>query len=353
MSITFENEVAIRISGERFRFWDSMTLSRRIDSMDILQLGAPFDSGDRVYRDTFRPLLFRPISADVNDEDFFTGTISPIDPTMTATESTSGIGAYSLPGVLDKCTVPISSLPVQFSGLTLHEIAAKLLDPFDIEIDARVGAGDVFKKVAFNPSQKILPFLTGLAQQRNQIMSSSEIGDLIFWQGIDDAQCVADLRQGESPLLTVTPQINPDEYYSEITGIKTTKVGSKVRKSFTAFNPMLAAEPVFRPYIFEVDDARDGDLETAVNAKLARMFANAVKYSATVATWRDPNGALWAPNTIVRLTAPDAMIYNPYDFLVTGIDFRQTAREETAALELAIPGAFAATANPGALPWDE
>ena len=81
------------------------------------------------------------------------------------------------------------------------------------------------------------------------------------------------------------------------------------------------------------------------------MFANVAAYSVTVATWRDPDGKLWAPNSLVTLLAPGAMIYKEYMFLIRSVEFSRGTDGEVALLSLVMPEAFAGDV-PESLPWD-
>ena len=82
------------------------------------------------------------------------------------------------------------------------------------------------------------------------------------------------------------------------------------------------------------------------------MFANMVTYEVRVATWRDPGGKLWEPNTSIILEAPDAMIYSEYEFIIKTVDFSRDSKTKAAILTLIIPGSFSGKI-PEALPWDE
>jgi prophage tail gpP-like protein len=85
---------------------------------------------------------------------------------------------------------------------------------------------------------------------------------------------------------------------------------------------------------------------------LGRMVASVATYTVEdLPTWRDPAGKLWAPNTTIMITAPGAMIYKETELLIRAIKFKQTGDEETATLELVLPGSFGGT-QPKALPWD-
>lgn len=342
------DEVAILIEGVRFRFWDKVRIVRALDTMDIVEFGAPFEVDLPRFKETFRPFSYPKIQVTVGGTLFFTGTGVGIVPVVSNDERVVTVSAYSTPGVLGDCTAPASSYPLEFDGLTLREIAQDLVKVFSIGIDFRDDPGDVFDRVSLEPGQKILPFLTGLAQQRNLIIASTPEGDLLFWKGLEDGTPVARLSQGFSPLLSVTPFFSPQAYFSSITGIEPVYIGLG-GSQFTVQNPRLLG--VTRPFTFGASDTIEGGVEAAVQAKAGRMFGNMAAYSIRVDTWRDPAGNLWEPNTIVSLHAPGAMVYQEYKFVIRTIEFDRTSTKESAILNLVIPGSFSGKV-PDSLPWD-
>lgn len=349
-----ENEVAILIDGERFRFWDSVRITRSIDAMDIIEFSAPFESEAPGFRETFRPFSFKNMVVTVGGDPLFTGTMIAVNPVLENASKTLSIGGYSLPGVLNDCTPPASMFGKQGSKLQtddqgLREIATTLAAPFGISVEFLADQGSTFERVAIEPGKKILPYLTKLAQQRNLIISSSSRGKLIFLQSSDGGQPVAKLQQGSAPVLSVTPFFSPQEYYSHITGIEPVFLGFG-GSQFPVKNPHLLG--IVRPFTFNIPDTLDADIEQAVEAKVGRMFGNMASYSVSVATWRDPSGNLWEPNTSITLLAPDAMIYTSYEFIIRSIEFSKDSATETATLNLMIPGSFSGKI-PEVLPWDE
>jgi len=344
-----EDEVAILIDGKRFRFWDKVRITRAIDTMDTVEFGAPFDSEAPGFKQTFRPFSFKTVVITVGGEPLFTGTMVAVNPVLENGQKIISISGYSLPGVLNDCTSPASSFPLEFDNQGLREIATALAVPFGVSVEFKADQGAVFERVASEPGKKVLAFLTELAKQRNLIISSSSRGKLVFLQSSDGGQPVARLQQGIAPVLSVTPFFSPQEYYSHITGIEPVVVGL-AGSQFTVKNPRLLG--VTRPLTFNAPDTLDADVKSAVEAKSGRMFGNMASYSIRVATWRDPSGKLWAPNTSIKLLAPDAMIYKEYEFIIRSIEFSRDRATETATLNLVIPGAFSGKI-PGALPWDE
>lgn len=343
-----QNEVAILIDGTRFRFWTSMRLTRAVDAVDTLELAAPFDPDAPGVRDTFRPFSFKSLTVLVGGVARFTGTLVGVTPSVGNDGKTLEISGYSVPGVLNDCTAPASAYPLEFNNMALPEIAAAIIKPFGLRAEFTAPGGAKFERAAAGASDTVLSFLTDLAQQRGLIISSTPDGALLFQQSARPGKPVATLRQGAAPVISVSPSFSPQQYYSHITGLESVALGSE-GSQYTVKNPHLAG--VIRPLTFQSPDVQGGDLPAAVAAKAARMFANMAAYSVQVSTWRDPSGALWAPNTTVVLQAPGAMVYKDYEFIVRGVRFEKTATAETAELDLVLPGAFESKL-PEVLPWE-
>lgn len=343
-----ENEVAVLIDGSRFRFWDSVRITRSIDAMDTVEFGAPFDPNAPGMRETFRPFSYKSLDINVGGAPLFTGTLIGIDPVLSQNSTTIAASGYSLPGVLNDCTPPPSSFPLEFNGQDLRGIAGSIAGDFGLAVEFPDGAGPVFERVACDPGQKALAFLIDLAKQRNFIVRSSPAGALVFFQPGQAGVPVARLRQGASPVLSVTPRFNPQQYHSHVTGIEPVTVGTGGGQ-YTVRNPRL--QGVIRPITFTAQDTEGGDVTAAVEAKAGRMFGSMASYSVEVSTWRDTNGDLWEPNTTVTLEAPDAMVYSEYSFTVRSVAFDHDGTQETATLDLVIPGSFSGQ-QPEALPWE-
>ncbi len=343
-----EDEVAILIDGVRFRRWSTVRIIRSLDAMDIVEFGAPFDEELPGFREAFRPFSYKDLAVTVGGSPLFTGTMVAVSPVLDTDRRSVSVSGYSKPGVLNDCTAPASAYPLEFDNLGLLDIALKLSEPFGVAVELEADQGAVFDRVALTPAKKILAFLIELAKQRNLIVSSTSEGSLLFDKSTDSGSPVAILAQGSSPVTDVTPFFSPQEYYSHITGLEPVITGLQ-GSQFTVKNPRLLG--VVRPITFTVQDTQDADVKTAVGAKAARMFGAAVTYIVGLDTWRDPSGKLWEPNTTVKLTAPGAMIYTEFEFVIRSVEFSRAGSSETAALTLVLPGSFSGEI-PEAMPWD-
>lgn len=351
--------VKLAIDGRAWAFWDELELHLSLDSHAVAGFSAPFEPERLEFRNTFRPFSFKPIEISVADTRLFTGTLIDVTPVMEAGKRSVAVSAYSKAAVLADCDVPVSLVPFEANGLTLRQIATRLVAPFGVGVVLNVAEGSKFARVNTKKkkldhrgdlSEKVQDFLAELARQHGAVLSSTSFGDLLVQQSVKAGNPVARLEEGVPPLVSVVPTFSPQSYYSEITGFTMAKRG-RVGAKYTQRNERLSGG-VLRSMSFQLDDIEKGDAPAAVKAKMGRMFANMVTYVINVPTWRDPSGQLWHPNTTLTVRAPSAMIYDQTELLIRDVFLKQSAGEQTASLGAVLPGAFSGE-QPARMPWEE
>lgn len=343
-----EELVEILIDGERFKFFESITIQRAIDTQDAIGFTAPFDPDSPEFRNTFKPFSYSNIDVLVGGKRLFAGVLIGIEPSVTEKRKAVHVSGYSRPGVLFDCTAPASSFPLEFDGQTVGQIAVSLCNTFGLGVVEASESGPVFDRAALKAGKKIGPFLADLTRQRGQVLSSTTEGQLLIQTSIAPGAPVAVLEEGMAPVESVTPNFKSQEYYSSVTGLSPVSLTSD-GEQFTEQNNFLSG--VLRPLTFEAKDTETGNVKAATEAKIGRMFGQVVSYTLDVPTWRDPNGELWEPNTTIKLLAPGAMIYSSYEFLIREVKYKRVADRETASLDLVFPGSYSGQ-KPESLPWD-
>jgi len=342
-------DVTLKIAGRKWEHWADRKIVLSLDSYATLEFVAPFEATRKEFRETFRPFSYKPIEVSVANQTAFRGFMMGIHPEVSAEVRQVKITGYAKPAIFSDVTVPASALPLEFNKLTLNQIANAIAELFDIRVYFPENDRTVFEKQAIKSDQKIHAFLADLAQHRSMLLSNTLDGDLLIWRAVTTGKPVARLKDHEQPVTSVEPSFDTQEYFSEITGFAPAKRGRE-GSAHTEKNTWLP--DVNRPLSFVLDNIEKGDAPEATLAKLGRMFANAAGYTVGVATWRDPAGNLWAPNTTITLDAPDAMIYRETEFLIRTVTLEQDENSETATLGLVLPGSFSGEI-PERLPWDE
>lgn len=340
------DRVELRINGKVFKHWETVTLTRSLDSLDTIEIVAPFDPADAKQRETFRPFSFQRIEALIGGAKVFSGTLVQVSPQSDLNATRVRLGGYALAGVLGDCSPP-PEMPLEFNNWTLKEIATELCKPFGLPVTFEAEAGPAFDRVKCARTDRVLEFLAELGRQRSGVWANTPDGGLVFRKSSAADTPVANLQDGTSPVATVRTNFDGQSYYSQVNGFE--PIGTGTRGSlYSVNNPRLSA---IRPHTFTVADAIGGDVKTATEAAAGRMFGSAAPYSVDLTTWRTPSGELWAPDMTVSLLAPRAMIYTPYKFKVRAVSLAVEANLRVASLELMLPGCLSGEI-PESLPWD-
>lgn len=347
------DDVTVVIDGLEFRYWSEVEIIRSLDAVSTVELVAPWDPKRHDLREVFRPFKFKPMEVRLGDSALFTGTVVAVEPNSTAESSTVTLAGYSKPGVLSDCYMPASAAPFEFNKQGFRNILAAITKPFGIDFEVVGDVGAVFDKVALDVDKQPLEFLVELAKQRGFVLSSTNLGQLLCWRSVTTGNPVAKLTN--RPAGTVKASFNSQDYFSEVTGFapaKRRKKGEGLGGSrYTGKNPWLTN--ALRPFSFKLEDTEKGDVPSAVNARLGRMFANMAAFDVDeLPTWRDPQGNLYEPNTTVLLECPEVMIYEAFEFLIRHVAYRASADKLSCSLNIVMPGAFSGE-MPENLPWDE
>ena len=346
------DQVTLLIDGESFSDWLTVDITRSVDSLSTVSFTAPFEFDLPDFREMFVPLSFKPINVYVGGTRIFRGVMVDISPKIGVDSKTINVSCYSNPGVLNDCTMPASAYPIQYISQNLGQIAEVVCKPFGIGVDFLDNVSvpsSALDETSITVSSKVFSYLSGLAKQRGFILSDTSDGKLLIHKGADDAPPVAKLVQGSPTLLSVDSKINPQGFYTHFTGIAQPLEGLKPAPSHTEKNIDIAPG-VFRPFTYNIKSAVAGETIGQVQSEYGRVLGNAVSYTIKVPGWRTPDGELWSVNTFVELTAPDAMIYNPYKFLIRRLQFTKDANQTSTTLHLVMPGVFSG-AVAYTLPW--
>jgi len=340
--------VSITIGGRTVTVFTQIEVERAFDKIDTFSLVAPLTPDDPLFREIFRPLSFQRAVVGLEGAPVLVGTLVNVTPATSAGGRTVALTGYALPGVLSDCMTPASAYPVEFNDLSLQGIADTLCAPFGIQPRFVDDPGADFTRVEPRTDEPVLGFLVRLAAMRGGVWGSGEDGALEFRKSKAAGVPVAELAEGQPPLMSVDPVFDPQAYFSEVTAVAPVDIGAEGGRQ-TVKNPFVPGS--IRPFTFKVQNADNVDVMDVAQAKIGRMFGNAATYVAEVSTWLDKNGDAWAPGSFVSLQAPGALVYEPYVFEVRAVKLRLGGDGETAILSLVIPGAFDGKV-PEVLPWD-
>lgn len=335
-------EIGILINGQIFKYWTNATITRSFDSIaDSFSLSVPWFPDKEEYREAFKRFAYTPVVLYIGGEKILTGNIITIRTTTGPDARVLTIEGYSSPGVIADVNVSSSSWPVSIDGLNLKKIAEKITKPFSLKVIFEDDPGGPFtgnEKQVIEPDEKIGDYLIKLARQKGFVIASNPDGNLLFRKTTTESASVS-ILEGEPPYLGSSVIFNGQNRFSDLTAIGT-EMKRGAGQIAVVSDPELKANGINRPFVFKATDTNAGGLKGAATAKLGRQIADSIKVDINVKGFHDPDGFLWADDTIIVYQSDGDMIYEPTEFLIRNVKFNKSPGGATTDLSLVLPAAY-------------
>jgi len=252
------------------------------------------------------------------------------------------INGYSKPGVLEDCEIPPTLYPLQSDGLSLAQIAKKLIQPFKLKMEIDPSVADrmnkSFKTTTASETQKIKDYLTEIAKQKNIVITHNVKGELLFTEAKGKQVPVLefDLTKGSIPGVSFDFTFSGQGMHSHIYLQRQADMDGGNSSEYMIRNPYVLV--VYRPTVKTQSSGDDNDIGLAARRELSKELAN-LKWTIGLDRWR-VNNALVKPNTIVRIYAPELYGYVKVDLFVESIDFSGNEVSQTAVLNCVLPEVY-------------
>lgn len=359
----FQSGVVLTIPA----FGDGKTKTYRADGIDFKVGGVPVDTLDSfrvtLVADGFRKceistaneiqtraifpqMQSTPVDIGYNGRALLTGYTDAPKADSSDTRNGMGINVMSDPHLL-LSSPPTSAFPMEFKDSDLSVMADRLCGMYSLDNFFDVDPGPRFSKVAIAQNEKPLNFLAKLAKQRAQVITDDAFGSVVFTDGAGIGAPVLIIDDEERPDVTISAEYSMANYYSSVTGVLKSKRG-RTAKSKTVNNPHYRG--IIKPHEFEISESDEGELETAVNSVMGRMFADSFKVNITVPGWDDRNGNVIAPQSKVKIRSPNDWIEDWIELDIRTVALVKSPNKKTAVLSCVLPGVFGGII-PEVVPW--
>lgn len=302
-----------------------------------------------------------------NKELFLTGMILSEGFNHSPVKQLTAIGGYALPGQLEDCSIPTNgaidaaiaagnlklkpgdiipyAYPLQSDGLSLRQIAEKLIAPFKLTMTIDPAVKDLmeqpFEETTADAKDSIKKYLTELALQKNINVTHNEKGHLYFTRVRTDMKPILNFNipKGGLPGVQVSLKFDGQKMHSQITVVKQGDDEDDIAGEYTVTNP-------FVPFIFRpktIEQTSGTNVDTALAARNARADElRALTLTLTIDRW-DVNGKLIKPNNLISIIDPENYIFKKTNFFIESIDYSGNEKEMTAILHCVLPCVYDGT----------
>ena len=240
-----------RLKIRTIQFFNNVSLELRYDSIaSVFKFDCYFDPENHDQEELFCVTHFHEAIIEYNGIQFLRGFIVSQGFRDSSVKQFAQFGGYTLTGVLEDCNISPDSYPLQYNGLSLSQIAKKLLTPFklDIVIDPAVQSlmDNSYSETTAEPTDTIADYLTKLANQRNIIISHDEYGRLLFTRIASQSLPVLNVEEGlVGTEMTMTFSGQP--MHSHITVLRQADKDGGNAGQYTIRNPFVPVAHTYRP----------------------------------------------------------------------------------------------------------
>jgi len=253
----------------------------------------------------------------------------------------TSFGGYSLAGVLEDCDIPPDFYPLEFDGLTLKEIAKKMIAPWPeigLVIDPLVAdkMNEPFETTTAGAQQSPKAFLQELATQKNIIMSHDEKGRLVFTRARTGKKPILNFVDGGIPFTRMELVYNGQPMHSHITVLKDADPDGGNTGEVTLRNPFVPF--VYRPKVIKQTSGKDTDTEDAARQALAAELKN-VRLEIDTDRWLIDKMVV-RPDNIITVKNPKTYLFNKSSWFIESVKFKGNQESTIATLSCVVPEVY-------------
>jgi prophage tail gpP-like protein len=291
---------------------------------------------------------FHEVTLEEDGEMLLKGVITSQNFRVSSVKELCSFSGYSLPGVLSDCQIPPSIYPLQSDGLSLQQIANKLIQPFrrnyglEMVVDPAVQSrmNQPFETSTANETETIIDYLSGIAKQKNIIISHDEKGRLLFTEAKTDIDPILDFdltKEQSIPGTQFSMNYDGQGMHSHITVQKQASIDGGNAGEETIRNPYVIGS-VYRPAVKSQTSGDDNQTFSAAQRALSNELKN-VTLEIQTDRWI-VDGKILRPNNIITIKAPKLYIYRKERFFIESINFEGDETQTIATLNCVLPEVY-------------
>lgn len=329
-----------RIRNRKIDFFSKFSIELRYDAIaSLFSFSFYFDPDNQNHKDLACIGHYHNCSLEHNGELLLTGTILNEAFANTNKRELTKFSGYSLPGVLEDCQIPPSLYPLQSDGLSLKQIASKLLSPFKIgmEVDPSVATkmDSAYEVTTASEGQSIKAYLTELATQKSITISHTGEGKLLFTEIKTNRAPILNF-DGGIPFTFMGLTFSGQYMHSEITVMKEADIDGGNAGESTISNPYVPY--VYRPKVIKQSSGDSIDTELVAKTALAEELKN-LKLVIKTDRW-EIDGKVIKPNNLITVVNPEIFLFNTSTWFIEKVRLEGDNKKTEATLTCVLPEVY-------------
>ncbi len=333
-----KEDASLLVNGKSFSGWTSISIKRSIKTL--------CGSFDLTLIDKWAqeqtPWLIAPNDEcvlKIGDEILITGYVDSVQPSFSSTQRSVTISGRDKSADLVDCSTEIK--PGNWENISLERLAKLVCAPFGVAVTNEVTGLKPFLAWRIQPGETGFETLDRAAKLSGVLLVNDGAGGIVITRASTDRASTR-LVQGVN-ILTGSANFDTKDRFSNYTVKGQNEASYSDASPETDFQVSGKASDAgikrFRPLTIISEGAATLAICT-LRAQWEATFraAKSSKVNVVVYGWRQENGMIWAPNTIVNLDA--SFLGVRQDFIISSVNLIKSSSGTTTALELERPDAY-------------
>lgn len=345
------SNVTLTIRGYAYEYWTSMSVSRSMEAIADSFSVSVSDKWANVGNARYPMRPGDAISISIDGETVLTGYLDSVSPAVDAQNHTISLQGRSKAADLVDCSVATQADPTkgidELNQITAFQAIQKVCLEYGIVVVDEVNDSTLIKKFKVQPGETAFEVITRLATQIGALLVSTPDGNIAIVQSKTDRVSTILLLNKDTQnnnVLSMSARFNDAKRYKHYT-VKGQQGG--VANTTTAKNASQTQATAqdngverFRPLIVLAENNSTTELaQKRAQWEAAKRVGEALTVSVVVQGWRDGDGLLWRPNTIVQVESN--VIGINADLQIASVTFNKSLSSgSTTSMELKRPDAF-------------
>jgi prophage tail gpP-like protein len=330
-----------RIRTRRLRLFNEFSLDLRYDSVaSSFAFSAFFDPNNNELKEMMCIGHDHIARVYYNNQILLTGYILKQTFSRSANRKLVTFSGYSYPGFIEDCQNSPDTYPLQNDGLTLREIASKMIAPFKITMVVHPVVeslmNEPFSETTCEATETIKDYLTKLAAQKGIVITHNELGHLIFTKADTTRKAILHYGEGGVPITDIDTDFDGQVMHSHIYVVQQADDEGENAGQSTIRNPYVPF--VYRPKVITQSSGTDVDTDKAARMALSQELKG-LKLSFSTDKW-DLGGKVITPNNIITVKYPEVYLFKKSRWFIESVSLTGNQNGATAKIGCALPEVY-------------
>lgn len=340
-----------RFKNRKVKFFNTFNFDMSYDSVgSTFSFDYYFDPENPEHKEMACLTHYHEVQVFFGDQLIMTGVLTNQKLNHGPEKELCGFSGYSKPGILQDVSIPPSMYPLQSDGLSIQQIANKVISPWvnssyklkmvvDPSVQSKMSKS--IPKSTANETDKIKDYLAGLTSQRDIIMSHNEAGELLFTEAQTERPPVFqfDGRKGMMPGTKISLDYDGTGMHSHIHVKKSSSKDGGNAGDEMIRNPYVIGS-VYRPIVISQSSGDENDTISAARRALGNELEGGLKLTIETDRWLTSDGKMILPNSIISVYDPEIYIYKKSNWFVQSIKYKGDEKETTATITCVLPEVY-------------